>query len=119
MKYWKNTEEVDEYSPPGHTGTWNRRLIGMEEDIQGVEVIVGKMEPGGYADPHKHADLEQVMFILEGSMLVTINGSRKVCKKDEVVWIPKGVEHEVKNPGEETLRFILIYTPPKTKLSFV
>ncbi|MFC7393051.1 cupin domain-containing protein [Scopulibacillus cellulosilyticus] len=113
MAYWKDVKDVEVYYPPGHTGTFNKRLVGPVEGIKGAEVIVGEMEPGGHADPHKHTDLEQVMYILEGKMLIEMDGKQTELSKDQVVWIPKGVNHEVKNAGDSNLRFLLIYTPPK------
>lgn len=113
MKYWKHLDEVEGYSPPGHEGTFNRTLVGKEEGIQGVEMIYGEMEEGGLADPHYHADIEQVMYVLNGEMEIDIEGKVTQLSKGHVVWIPQMATHEVKNIGNSKLSFILIYSPPK------
>lgn len=105
--------DVEAYSPPAHGGTFNRRLVGPEDGIEHLEVIIGEMEPGGDADPHLHDDIEQIMYILAGKMYVNIEGEEAVLSVGDVVIIPKKAMHEVKNIGSENLRFVLMYSPPK------
>lgn len=113
MKYWKNVKDVEVYTPPGHEGTFNRRLVSPSDAIENIEVIIGEMEPGGKAKPHFHEDIEQIMYILSGEMYVKIENKETVLSKGDVVIIPKKTIHEVKNVGLTHLRFILIYSPPK------
>lgn len=113
MVYWKNMEDVEVYSPPGHSGTFNRRLVGLEDGIEQVEVIIGEMEPGGDADPHLHEEIEQIMYILTGKMYVNIGGQENTLTEGDVVIIPKNTMHEVKNVGASHLRFVLMYSPPR------
>lgn len=113
MVYWRSVKDVEAYSPPGHSGTFNRRLVEPEDGIEHLEVIIGEMEPGGDADPHLHEEIEQIMYILTGKMFVNIEGKEKVLSEGDVVIIPKKAMHEVKNAGDSNLRFVLIYSPPK------
>ncbi|MCP3740407.1 cupin domain-containing protein [Rossellomorea sp. BNER] len=113
MSYWKYIDQVEGYSPPGHSGTVNRRIIGREDGIQRVEMIFGEMDVGGEAEEHFHDDLEQLMFILEGKMYVEIEGEKAELTKGCAISIPPKVTHFVKNSGKSKLRFILIYSPPK------
>ncbi len=114
MGFWRHVNEVEVEVPPGHMSTFNRRLVGSNDRIGNVEVIIGEMKEGGSALPHFHDDLEQVMYILEGRMQVEIEGERAELTAGHAVWIPKGAMHEVKNAGPGTLRFVLIYAPPKS-----
>lgn len=113
MKFWKHLNEVEGYSPNGHEGTFNRRLVSAKEGIKGVEMTIGEMEEGGSAEPHFHEDLEQVMYILEGEMSVIIDGEEGLLSKGHVVWIPQKTMHEVKNVGLSKLSFILVYSPAR------
>lgn len=116
MNYWKNIKDVEAYSPPGHEGTFNRRLVGPEEGIEHMEVIIGEMEPGGLADPHLHEDIEQIMYILTGKMHIIIEDKETVLTEGDVVWIPKKAMHEVQNVGDTNLKFVLMYSPQKVKV---
>lgn len=115
MVFWKNEKDVEVYSPPGHEGTFNRRLVGPSEGIEHLEVIIGEMEPGGLADPHLHDDMEQIMYILSGKMHAIIEGEEAVLTAGDVVWIPKKAMHDIRNAGDENLRFVLMYSPQKVK----
>jgi quercetin dioxygenase-like cupin family protein len=115
MVYWKNIKDVEVYSPPGHEGTYNRRMVGPKEGIENVEVIFGEMEPGGLADPHYHEEIEQIMYILTGKAHVIIEGKESTLSEGDVLWIPKRAMHEVKNVGDSNLRFLLMYSPQKVK----
>ncbi|WP_085990902.1 cupin domain-containing protein [Oceanobacillus senegalensis] len=117
MVYWKNVKEVGTYSPPGHEGTYNRRLVGPQEGIENAEVIIGEMEPNGLADPHFHDEIEQIMYILNGNARVIIEGEEAILSVGDVIWIPKRAMHEVINVGDTNLRFVLIYSPQKVKSS--
>ncbi|WP_408011222.1 cupin domain-containing protein [Pseudalkalibacillus sp. A8] len=119
MVYWKNVKDVDVYSPPGHEGTYNRRLVGPKEGIENIEVILGEMEPGGVADPHFHEEIEQIMYILRGKAQVIIEGEEAVLTVGDVIWIPKKAMHEVKNGGDTNLQFVLMYSPQKVNSSLV
>ncbi|MBM4763222.1 cupin domain-containing protein [Bacillus sp. B15-48] len=116
MVFWKNVKDVEAYSPPGHEGTFNRRLVGPEEGIEDMEVIIGEMEPGGLADPHFHDDIEQIMYILTGKAHVIIEGKESVLSEGDVLWIPKKAMHDIRNAGDTNLRFVLIYSPQKVKV---
>lgn len=113
MTFWKNENDVQGYSPAGHEGTFNRRLVGITEGIENVEVIIGEMEPGGLADPHLHENIEQIMYILSGEMHAIIEGKEAKLSAGDIVWIPKRATHDIRNAGDEKLRFVLIYSPQK------
>lgn len=112
MVYWRNVNDVQPYSPSGHSGTQNRRIVGLKDGMEEMEVIIGEIEPGGKADPHFHENIEQSMYILSGKMHVIINGEEAVLSEGDTVIIPKKAIHEVKNVGDSLLRFVLIYSPP-------
>lgn len=115
MVFWRNVSEVEPYSPAGHSGTANRRIVGVEDGMDEMEVIIGEIAPGGTADRHHHDDIEQSMYILSGNMDVIIDEKKATLYEGDVVFIPKKAIHEVVNNGEEPVRFILIYSPPLNK----
>ena len=41
-----------------------------------------------------------------------IEGERTVVRKDDVIFIPPGVEHAIYNTGMVDLRFIVVTSPP-------
>src|SRR5215210_4683619 len=47
----QHVSELPAYSPPAHSGTDNRRLVGREFGA-GFEMILGQVAPGGEASRH-------------------------------------------------------------------
>src|SRR5699024_1436972 len=115
MVYWRNVNSVTPYTPPNHSGTRIRRIIGANDGMENMEVIIGEIDPGGIADPHYHDDIEQSMYILSGEMEVVINNKEQVLSSGDAVIIPKKAMHKVTSVGDVPVRFVLVYSPPLNK----
>jgi len=50
--------------------------------------------------------------VLDGEGLMEIEGDRTVVRRDDIVFIPPGVEHTIYNTGLTGLRFIVVTSPP-------
>lgn len=111
-KYIVTPGDVPAYSPPLHSGTVNRRLVGR--DVNGsrsVEVVLGVVEPGGLAERHTH-EVEQAMYVLDGRALVEVDGEARECGPGTACFFPPGVAHRVESLGPGPLRALVIYSPP-------
>ena len=56
-------------------------------------------QPKAYVAPHRHRIQEQIYHVLDGEGLMEIEGERTVVRKDDVIFIPPGVEHAIYNTG--------------------
>ena len=65
MDLIQHVSELPSYSPPAHSGTVNRRLVGREFGA-GFEMILGQVAPGGEASRHYHVEEAQIVYILKG-----------------------------------------------------
>ena len=61
----QHASELPGYSPPAHSGTVNRRLVGREFGA-GFEMILGQVAPGGAASRHYHVEEAQIVYVLKG-----------------------------------------------------
>lgn len=105
--------DVTPYSPANHHGTVNHRLIGPETvGARQVEVLHGRLEPGGAALPHAHPGLEQVCYMLEGRARVACNGEEGEIGPGDACFFPAGAEHVFEVLGETPVRVLVIYAPP-------
>jgi mannose-6-phosphate isomerase-like protein (cupin superfamily) len=112
---YKQIEHVHErttYTPPGHAGTTNERLVA--QDFCGTfEMLRGVVEPGGEAEPHHHDTEHQIIYLLQGEADVTLGDDAPVrCTAGSIVRIPPKLRHRVVNVGTEPLETIVIYSPP-------
>jgi len=108
----RNLADFPRYSPPGHTGTSNVRLV--DRDFCGTfEMVHGTIEPGGRAERHRHETESQVCYVLEGEMEVTFDdGPSAKCGPGAVVEIPPKVDHLIVNCGDTPLQLLVLYSPP-------
>lgn len=107
------------YSPPAHSGTVNRRLVGREFGA-GFEMILGRVGPGGEASRHYHVDEAQIVYILQGEADVALGEEEpRRCGPGTIIRIPKGLAHEVVTAGDETLECLVLYAPPLGPRGFV
>lgn len=114
-KYYLKRSDAKEWSPALHDKTTNWTLINEETfpDAKNICMAYGEMEPGGAADKHAHmGDQEQAVYILEGRALMEVGGEKFEAGPDTVVFMPGGVEHDVRVIGNKTLKMVIVYSPP-------
>lgn len=73
------------------------------------------MEPGGEGRPgQSHSDQEEVLYILSGNGIAVLNDDKEEFKfrPMDVVYIPRGTYHLVKNPNSIPLQLLWIISPP-------
>jgi quercetin dioxygenase-like cupin family protein len=115
----QHISELPTYSPPAHSGTVNRRLVGREFGA-GFEMILGRVAPGGEASRHYHVEEAQMVYILKGEADIALGDEmpRRVGA-GTVVRIPKGLTHEIVTVGDTTLECLVLYAPPLGPHGFV
>jgi quercetin dioxygenase-like cupin family protein len=118
-KLIQHVSDLAAYSPPAHSDTVNRRLVGREFGA-GFEMILGRVAPGGEASRHYHVEEAQIVFILKGEADVALGDEApQRVGPGTVIRIPKGLMHEVVTAGEETLECLVLYAPPLGPHGFV
>jgi quercetin dioxygenase-like cupin family protein len=90
--------------------TWNG--VEAHEFVDGIHLhaIGGEQlllcrvtyEPGKRIPLHKHEHTEQVMWIIDGSVDIAVEGEWKTLSADDVVVINRGLEHELHSEGGVT-----------------
>ena len=115
----QHISELPSYSPPAHSGTVNRRLVGREFGA-GFEMILGQVAPGGEASRHYHVEETQIVYILKGEADIALgDDAPRRCGPGTVVRIPKGLAHEVATAGDAPLECLVLYAPPLGPHGFV
>jgi mannose-6-phosphate isomerase-like protein (cupin superfamily) len=100
--------------PPAHIrGAYSKMLVRPEPSgSRKLDYRVSVYQPMAYVEPHRHKIQEQVYHVLDGEGLMELDGERTVVRKDDVIFIPPGVEHAIYNTGMVDLRFIVVTSPP-------
>lgn len=78
-----------------------------------AQLVCSWVEPGGgAAEPHVH-DFDQVMIVVEGSLLMELDGVEELVNAGQLLVIPAGVWHSALAVGEaRTINFDL-FAPPR------
>ena len=68
--------------------------------------------PGAEQRPHSHPDSEQVYVIVRGSGRIRVAGDAEQVSEGDLIFIPPGAEHGIKNEGSDTLVYVSAASPP-------
>ncbi|NIM45091.1 MAG: cupin domain-containing protein [Nitrososphaeria archaeon] len=94
----------------------NERVLKvvMSPEIGNYEkltVLVSIISPGNSTGYHTHGS-DEIMYVATGRGEGVVDGETKKIRVDSLIYAAKGVKHEVKNAGDETLKLICFYSPP-------
>jgi quercetin dioxygenase-like cupin family protein len=85
---------------------------GLTEAEQLLLVRV-HMPPGKAHAFHRHPEMEEIIYILEGTAEQWVDREKRILGPGEIAHIPKDVVHGTYNIGNQTLRFLAILSPAK------
>lgn len=76
------------------------------------QTAVMTIGPGQDAGPEETHAADQIVYVIEGQALVTIEGVEYPAGPGACALIPAGARHHVKNPGAGPLFLLSVYAPP-------
>lgn len=98
--------------------TYDWGLVGWKTDPADVEsqrlsVAEVVFFPGKVQKKHANYREEQVMYVLSGKGLYTVNGHTRRIAPGDSIPLPPYAEHTVQNDTETELRFLLVSSPSR------
>ena len=106
-------EEVDWIEAPGHFSAFSKLLVNEAHGSKYFDFRVSSYQPKGYCTAHVHETAENIYYILKGTGIVDLDGTRHLVSENSVIFIPPGVKHAIINTGFEDLIFIVAASPPQ------
>jgi mannose-6-phosphate isomerase-like protein (cupin superfamily) len=99
-------------APAHYGGAFSKMLVRPEScGSHNLDYRISVYQPRAYVAPHRHRIQEQVYHVLDGEGLMEMDGVRTVVRRDDVIFIPPGVEHAIYNTGMVDLRFVVVTSP--------
>src|SRR5262249_6497514 len=96
---------VRQMGPP----PWAKRIIADERQL--VTLIAS--QPGGGNRPHWHREFDEWWIVLAGRLEWELTGGVIVqAAKDDIVWVPRGTVHHIRNVGQELSLRLAVAMPP-------
>ena len=92
---------------PAAKGVARRVVIGPDRGAKNFVMRVFDVEPGGHTPRHRHP-FEHEIFVLEGDGVVLGSDGERRVGPGFAVFVPSDEEHQVRNAGNSTLRFICV-----------
>ena len=113
----RNVVETPWKEYPGHFGgALSKPLVRPETTgSRRIDYRVSMYQPMAHVETHTHKVQEQIYHVLEGEGSMEIEGKRQVVRKHDVIFIPPGVAHSIRNDGLTDLVFIVVTTPVEDK----
>lgn len=70
--------------------------------------------PAGQAHKfHRHPEMEEIIYVLEGTAEQWVDREKRILKAGEMAHIPMDMVHGTYNAGSDTLHFLAILSPAK------
>ena len=92
---------------------WGMVVKVRDEDTAGAYSVHDNTIPPGSPGPrpHLHRHHEETFYVLEGELTVRI-GPRKIkAPAGSFVVVPRGIVHQPSNPGAQSTRVLLVFSP--------
>jgi quercetin dioxygenase-like cupin family protein len=95
-------------------------ILAFKEDTGGTySFIEAKVFPGGGPIPHIQTREHEGFYIIEGQIIVNVDGQRIEAKPGTFVNIPPNVLHSFKNETSEIAKLIIVLSPAGMEQLFV
>jgi quercetin dioxygenase-like cupin family protein len=85
--------------------------LGAAETGGKFTMFTDVIPPGGGPPPHTHLNEDEWFYVLEGRVEFLKNNAWTEVPVGTAVFVPKGVVHAFRNPGDKPLR-MLLHTAP-------
>jgi quercetin dioxygenase-like cupin family protein len=83
-------------------------LIGPEQGAPNFVTRCFTLAPGGRIPGHRHDTIEHQQMVLDGEMVLSLDGREHLVKSGDLVLIPAGVAHWYENRSKKPVRFLCI-----------
>ena len=95
-------------------------LQGQDKKVEETVVNILEMSPGVGAPWHMHPGAQEVLFVIEGSLTVEIEGqATRTLKPGEIALMPAEVPHLARNDGGSGARALVIHSRSDKAKPFV
>jgi quercetin dioxygenase-like cupin family protein len=85
-------------------------LVGPDTGAVHTELAVGALQPGGWLGRHIHS-FEEALYVLEGELLLELDGRPWRLLPGDYTVMPIGVRHGLGNASDAEVRWLSVNTP--------
>ncbi|MBV8714285.1 MAG: cupin domain-containing protein [Chloroflexi bacterium] len=94
------------------TNSWPGTKADSSDTAGLLSVFEDTLEPCQFVPPlHLHTDMDEVLYVLEGALLVRLGEQQREVTTGSFVWIPRGTPHAFANANGTPTRLLSVATP--------
>ena len=87
-------------------------LTATDNPFASVNVI--RVPPGGKIARHGHAQQFETVWVIRGNAILTLDQTEVSIRDGQIIAIPIGLEHALRNEGSALVELLTFFTPPLT-----
>ena len=76
------------------------------------QIVLMCLQPGEAIGEEVHEDTDQIFLVAKGEGESEVAGTTRPLDKGDLLLVPAGTRHDIRNTGGERLRLVTIYSPP-------
>ncbi|MEQ8671592.1 MAG: cupin domain-containing protein [Aggregatilineales bacterium] len=107
----KNVNQIEWGDDPRFPGVSLQLLISRDH-TPAVSMLRVFVEEGAEITTHVHPTETEIIYVLAGQPVLTMQGTRHQLSAGGFAVIPSGIEHSLDNPNAETVELMAIHSPP-------
>jgi quercetin dioxygenase-like cupin family protein len=96
---------------PRFKGILIKNLLTREHNAL-ANVNVVRVPTGGVIGDHHHGTQVETIYVLKGQSILTVEDREIPFNAGQIVAMPIGVPHSLRNEGEAWVELLTIFTPP-------
>lgn len=85
-------------------------LTSADNPLASVNVV--QVPPGGNIGRHRHLQQLETVWIIQGEAVLTLEETEVSLTNGQIIAIPMGLEHALRNAGNAVVELLTFFTPP-------
>lgn len=85
-------------------------LTTSDNPFANVNVI--QVPPGAAVGRHRHAEQVETVWVIRGNPILTLGQTEVSLRDGQIIAIPIGLEHALRNDGTTVVELLTFFTPP-------
>ena len=91
---------------------WKGLLTTADNPLASVNAV--RVPPGGNIVRHRHAQQLETVWVIRGNAILTLDQTEVSIRDGQIIAIPIGLEHALRNEGQVSVELLTYFTPPLT-----
>ncbi|MEM2904966.1 MAG: cupin domain-containing protein [Candidatus Bathyarchaeia archaeon] len=97
-----------------------KMLVSPETgDSEHMSILFSIISPSSTTGLHRHESGDECMYVATGRGTFICGSERTPIGPDVLLVAKKGVEHEIRNESEETMKLVAVFSPPLKPTGYI